>query len=230
MGKILVIEDEPRVAAAIKRTLEAGGNQVKVANDSDLGMKLVLKNEHDLIILDRILPGSYDGVEIAARARSGRVDTPILMLTALGEVRDRVAGLNAGSDDYLIKPFSMKELEARVRSLLRRPQRRIDTILKIDDLELNSITHEVARAGKTISLSKREYKLLYYLMYNKNQIISKEQILNHVWDMDAVILPNTIEVYIGYLRKKIDRAFPDKRRLIHTIFGFGYRIGDESDV
>ena len=205
MGKILVIEDEPRVAAAIKRTLEAGGNQVKVANDSDLGMKLVLKNEHDLIILDRILPGSYDGVEIAARARSGRVDTPILMLTALGEVRDRVAGLNAGSDDYLIKPFSMKELEARVRSLLRRPQRRIDTILKIDDLELNSITHEVARAGKTISLSKREYKLLYYLMYNKNQIISKEQILNHVWDMDAVILPNTIEVYIGYLRKKIDR-------------------------
>ena len=229
MAKILVIEDEYRVATAIKRSLEIQGHQVTIVNESQQGMKQVLKSSFELVILDRMLPGPYNGMDIAERARENEISTPILMLTALGEAKDRVTGLNAGADDYLAKPFSMRELEARVRNLLRRPKRRIDKVLKVADLELNSVNYEVRRAGTPIHLSTREYKLLHYLMYNKGRIISKEQIINHVWDIDSIIMPNTIEVYIGYLRRKIDKAFPDKPGLIHTEFGFGYRIGEKSD-
>ncbi len=227
MTKVLVVEDETRVAMAIKRQLEARGFAVQTASESETALKLVLKAGYDLLILDRMLPGPYNGIEIANRARANKIDAPILMLTALGEVANRIEGLNAGADDYLIKPFSMKELEARVRGLLRRPKQRIDSILKADDLEMNTLTFEVRRSGKPIRLSTREYKLLHYLMYNKGKIISKDQIITHVWDIDSIIMPNTIEVYVGYLRKKIDKAFPERPRLIHTEFGFGYRLGDK---
>lgn len=223
---ILVVEDEQRVADAIKRSLEANGFQVDIIIDSGQAVKVASKPQYDLIIMDRMLPGPYDGLSIAKSLREHNISTPILMLTALGDVSHKVEGLTGGADDYLVKPFSIKELNARVNVLLRRPKINIGSVLKVDNLELDTHSFEAKRAGKVIELSAREYKLLNYLMYNKGEILSKDKIISHVWDADSIILPNTVEVYIGYLRKKIDKAFPDEQPLIHTVFGFGYRIGN----
>lgn len=227
--RILVVEDEPRVASAIKRSLEADGYDITLENNSDRAMSKS-HDAYDLIIMDRMLPGSYEGLDIVNKIRADGIETPVLLLTALGEVTDRVLGLGAGADDYLVKPFSIKELQARVRVLLRRPKRRLGTIIKIGSLELNTQSSEVKRCNKTINLSKREFKLLNYLVYNQGKIVSKETLINHVWDADAIIMTNTVEVYIGYLRKKIDRDFPLEPPLIETVFGFGYRISDKKDV
>jgi DNA-binding response OmpR family regulator len=148
------------------------------------------------------------------------------MLTAKYQIKDKVAGLNAGADDYLIKPFAFEELLARVKALLRRPQDNLGTVLKIKDLSLNTVTYEVKRAGKIINLSSKEYALLYYLMRNQNRVLSKDTIISHVWDFDADILPNTVEVYMGYLRNKIDKPFKGPN-IIHTVRGFGYKLGDK---
>jgi DNA-binding response OmpR family regulator len=179
---------------------------------------------YDVIILDRLLPG-MEGVELCRKLRSEGNHTPILLLTAKGQVEDRVEGLDSGADDYLVKPFAFEELLARVRSLIRRPKKLEQKILTVDDLTLEPTSFVVKRGDRHLQLSSKEYALLEYLMRHPNQIVPKKQIIDHVWDYDANILPNTVEVYIGYLRNKIDKPFPDATPLLHTIRGFGYKIG-----
>jgi DNA-binding response OmpR family regulator len=222
--RILVIEDEPKIAQAVKRGLELKGYAVDVVYDADTGLAHASDPDYDVIVLDRMLPGSMDGIKLCQKLRSDDISTPIIMLTARGTIGDRVEGLNSGADDYLVKPFSFDELTARVRALLRRPQVQVGTAIKLADLTLNSTSYEVHRGGEAIKLSHKEFALLEYLMHHPGQVITKDMIINHVWDQDADILPNTIEVYIGYLRNKIDRPFPKSKELLHTIRGFGYKL------
>ncbi len=224
--RILVIEDEHKIANAIRKGLEQESFAVDVAYDAEDGLSSALTGEHDVIIMDRMLPGR-DGTDICREIREERIHTPILMLTAKDKVSDRVAGLNSGADDYLIKPFAFEELLARVRALLRRPQDTLGTILQLGDLEMDTTNYTVTRAGKRINLSSREFALLEYLLRNQNRILTKANIISHIWDYDADILPNTVEVYIGYLRTKIDKPF-DGPDLIHTVRGFGYKVGLEA--
>ncbi len=222
--KILVVEDEHKIAAAIKRGLEQEHFAVDIEHDSDEGLATILNIEYDLIILDRMLPGTLDGIDICERIRKNGIHTPVLMLTAKDKIGDRVEGLNSGADDYLVKPFSFDELIARVHALLRRPKDVTGTVLEVEDLKLNTITYEVTRAGKNITLSSKEFALLEYMLRNAGQVLSKTNIISHVWNFDADILPNTVEVYIGYLRNKIDKPFKGPE-LVHTVRGFGYKIG-----
>lgn len=217
------MEDDRKIAGAIKRGLEQERFAVDVSSDGKDGLGSALSTEYDLIILDRMLPG-VDGVKICQVLRDEGKRTPILFLTAKDKVGDRVLGLNTGADDYLVKPFAFEELLARTRALLRRPQESVPTELSVGDLVLDTASFQVTRAGKEINLSAKEFSLLEYLMRNKNRILTKDQIVAHVWDYDADVLPNTVEVYIGYLRNKIDRAFSDKTPLIRTARGFGYKI------
>lgn len=223
--RLLVVEDEVRIAAAIKRALELQHYAVDIVDDTDSGVAAAVDPDYDLIILDRMLPGRQDGIAVCQQVRQQGVSTPIIMLTALGEVDDRVEGLQAGADDYLQKPFAMKELIARVQTLLRRPRQTLGTMLEAGDLIYDPVTFTAVRGNKPLVLSSKEIKLLSYLLYNQGQVLSKEKIISHVWNDDAIIVPNTVEVYIGYLRRKIDTAFPDKPPLIHTVRGFGYRLG-----
>ncbi len=224
--RILIVEDEHKIAGALKRGLEQESYAVDLAYDSDEGLSSALTDDYDVIVLDRMLPGLLDGVEICKEVRANGIRTPILLLTAKDKVADRVDGLNAGADDYLVKPFAFEELLARIRALMRRPQDHIGNVLGIDDLSLDTQTYEVKRTGRRIQLSQREYALLEYLMRNQNRILSKSNIISHVWDYDADILPNTLEVYIGYLRTKIERPFRGPE-LIHTVRGFGYKLSIE---
>lgn len=226
----MVIEDENRIAKAIKSAMEQHNFAVDIVSDADSGLTAAIDPDYDLIILDRMLPGSIEGIDICQKVRDADIHTPILLLTARGEINDKVEGLRSGADDYLVKPFSMEELIARAQALLRRPTKSIGTIIKLDDLEVNVERFSVKRNNKDIVLSSREFKLLTYLLYNQGQILSKDKIISHVWDADSLIMPNTVEVYMGYLRKKIDRAFPDKKSLLHTVHGFGYRIGKPINV
>jgi len=226
--RILVVEDEHKIAGAVKRGLEQESYAVDVAYDGDEGLSNALTDEYDVIILDRMLPGLLDGADICKEVRANGVRTPILMLTAKDKIGDRVEGLNAGADDYLVKPFAFEELLARIRALMRRPQDHVGNLLKLDDLSLDTNTYEVKRSNRKIQLSQREYALLEYLMRNQNRILSKTNIISHVWDYDSDILPNTLEVYIGYLRGKIERPFRGPE-LIHTVRGFGYKFGIEED-
>lgn len=222
--RVLIVEDEHKIANAIKQGLEQEAYAVDVAYDADGGMAEALSGEHDLIVLDRMLPGLVEGADICREVRANNIHTPILMLTAKDRVKDRVGGLNAGADDYLVKPFAFEELLARVRALLRRPQESLGNTLKCDDLTLDTVSFDVMRAGHLVSLSTREYALLQYLMRNQNRVLSKQNIINHVWAFDADVLPNTVEVYMGYLRNKIDRPFSGPP-LLHTVRGFGYKLG-----
>ena len=222
--RILVVEDEPKIAQAVKKGLELKGYAVDMVHDGDNGLTYAMDPDYDLIVLDRMLPGSIDGTELCKKVRASGVSTPIIMLTARGTIGDRVEGLNSGADDYLVKPFSFDELNARVRALLRRPPITVGAILKVDDLTLSPQTYEVKRGGNDIHLSHKEFSLLEYFMHHPGQVITKDMIVNHVWDEEADILPNTIEVYIGYLRNKIDRPFPDKSPLLQTLRGFGYKL------
>ena len=225
--RLLVIEDENRIAKAIKSAMEQHNFAVDIVSDADNGLTAAIDPDYDLIILDRMLPGTIDGIDICRTVRQADIHTPILLLTARGEIQDKVEGLGSGADDYLVKPFSMEELIARAQTLLRRQAKSVGPTIKLDDLEVNVELFSVKRNDKDISLSSREFKLLTYLLYNQGQILSKDKIISHVWDGDSLIMPNTVEVYIGYLRKKIDRAFPDKKPLLHTVHGFGYRIGSQ---
>ena len=224
--KLLVVEDEHKIANAIKQGLEQESYAVDVAYDGDQGLANALNDEYDMIILDRMLPGNVDGIQICKQLRAKNIHTPILLLTAKDRISDRVTGLDSGADDYLVKPFAFEELLARVRALLRRPSGNGNPVLSVGDLELDPASFAVSRKNKTINLSKREFALLEYLMRNSGRILSKDNIINHVWDFDADVLPNTVEVYMGYLRTKIDKPFKDRPDLIHTVRGFGYRIGD----
>lgn len=222
--RVLVIEDEPKIAQAIKRGLELKGFAVDVVYDSDTGLSYASTPDYDVIVLDRMLPGSIDGLELCQKIRQDHVSTPVIMLTARGTIGDKIDGLNGGADDYLVKPFSFDELTARVKALLRRPAKSVGTEIKVGDLKLDTNTGSVSRDNKVIKLSSKEFALLDYFMHHPGQVITKEMIINHVWDQDADILPNTIEVYIGYLRNKIDRPFSDKPPLIRTLRGFGYKL------
>ncbi len=220
--RILVIEDEHKIARALKKALEQENYAVDVAYDGDEGYAMATTEPYDLAIIDRLLPGAYDGVAIVKAMREAKVHAPVLLLTALGSVQDKTKGLDSGADDYLVKPFALEELLARVRALLRRPTKTESTILTAGDLSLDTITYEVKREDKVVQLTSKEFALLEYLMRNQGRPISKEIIISHVWDYDADILPNTVEVYIRYLRAKIDQPFG--KQLIQTVRGFGYKL------
>lgn len=222
--RILIVEDEHKIASAIKRGLEQQSYAVDVAYDGDDGYSMASTEPYDLIILDRMLPGSLDGIGIIQRLRKENVHTPILMLTAKDRVLDRAEGLNAGADDYLVKPFAFVELIARVRALLRRNPQTTTTTLSYQDVSLDPESMTVERAGKPIQVTAKEFALLEYFIRNAERIISKDTLMQHVWNYDADILPNTVEVYIGYLRNKIDKPFKGPT-LIHTRRGFGYYFG-----
>jgi len=223
--RILVVEDEHKIANSIKKGLEQETYAVDVAYGGEEGFDLASSEEYDVIILDLMLPG-LDGLTICKKLRrEENIHTPILILTAKGEVEDKVKGLNSGADDYLPKPFAFSELLARIRALARRPKQVLESSLRVEDLTLNTLTYQVNRSGKNIELSKKEYALLEYLMRHNGKVLSKDQIINNVWDYDSDVLPNTVEVYIGYLRSKIDKPFKNNKSLIHTVRGFGYRLG-----
>ncbi len=224
--KVLVVEDEHRIAQALKEGLMQEGYAVDVAYDGDDGLATAEADEYDVIVMDVMMPG-LSGVEVAERLRKQGNHTPILMLTARSQSRDIITGLDAGADDYLTKPFSFDVLLARVRALLRRPTEALDSVLEADGLSLDPVKRRVRRLGSEISLSGKEYAILEYLMRNKGRILSKNNIISHVWDFDADVLPNNVEVFITYLRGKIDKPFPDARPLIQTVRGFGYVIKDE---
>lgn len=222
--RILVVEDEHKIANSIKKGLEQERYAVDVAFSGNDGFDLASTEPYDILILDRLLP-EIDGIEITKKLRGQKIHTPILMLTAKGQIADKVEGLDAGADDYLVKPFAFEELLARVRALIRRPKESTGIKLSVEDLTLDTITFEARRGEKMIELSSKEYALLNFLMRHANKTLTKDQIINNVWDYDADILPNTVEVYIGYLRNKIDKPFSDKPSLILTVRGFGYKVG-----
>lgn len=224
--RILIIEDEHKIASALKKGLEMENYAVDVAYDGEAGYDMATTEEYSVILLDLMIP-KVDGVTLCKKLRSENIHTPIIMLTAKGELDDKVLGLNSGADDYLTKPFAFAELLARIKALTRRPHKSLNSKLMVSDLELDTNSFTVYRDKQSILLSRKEFALLEYLMRNKNKILTKEQIIANIWDYEADILPNTVEVYIGYLRKKIDTAFPKSPNLIHTIRGFGYKIGDE---
>ncbi len=220
--RILIVEDEHKIANSIKTGLEQESFAVDVAYDGEEGYGLAISEEYDLIVLDLMLP-KMNGMEICRQLREEEnIHTPILILTARGEIEDRVKGLNCGADDYLVKPFAFLELLARIRALTRRPKNKLDPVLKIGDLSLDTVNIQVKRGKKNINLSKTEFSLLEYLMRNAGKVISKQKIIQHVWDYDADVLPNTVEVYIGYLRKKLG-----KPNFIQTVRGFGYKLAIE---
>lgn len=222
--KILVIEDEHKIANSIKKGLEQESYAVDVAYNGKDGFDLASSENFDVIVLDLMLP-DMDGIKICKNLRAGSIHTPILILTAKGQLGDKVEGLNSGADDYLVKPFAFSEFLARIKALARRPRESFGTVLSMDDLTLDTVSYEIKRAGLEIRLTRREFSLLEYLLRHPNMILSKDQIINNVWEYDADVLPNTVEVYIGYLRLKIDWPFPKKPSLIHTVRGFGYKIG-----
>ena len=217
------MEDEHRIANSIQKGLVQEKYAVDVAYTGDDGYDLASTEEYDLIILDLLLPG-MDGMAICKELRKSKIHTPILMLTAKGQIQDKVTGLDSGADDYLTKPFSFEELLARIRALSRRPKVTTGEIFKVGDLSLDSSTFEVKRNSKEIQLSSKEFSLLEYLMRNAGKILSKDQIIAHVWDYNADILPNTVEVYIKNLRNKIDSDSHKEKPLIKTLRGFGYKI------
>lgn len=220
---ILVVEDEQRLAFLLRRVLLEERHTVDIANDGNTGLDLALSDTYDVMVLDLMLPG-LNGLEICRQMRAERIMTPVLMLTARGAVEDRVTGLNVGADDYLTKPFAMEELLARINALLRRRDRRFDEApqLTVSDLTLDLVRHEARRAGRVIELTAKEFALLEYLMRHPGQVLSRTQITDAVWRYDLEALSNVVDIYIHYLRDKIDQGF--SRPLIKTVRGVGYKI------
>jgi DNA-binding response OmpR family regulator len=226
--QILVIEDERRVAELLKRGLEEQGYQVMLTYDGEMGKHLALLNDYDLIITDIILP-KITGIDLCRQIRKTKPDSLILMLTALGTTDDKVEGFDAGADDYMVKPFDLRELHARIKSLLKRSHvnsgKPGNFILHIADLEMNQHSKSITRAGKTIDLTPKEFKLLEYMMLNPDRVLSRSEIAEKVWDTHFDTGTNFIDVYINYLRKKIDKDFTNK--LIHTKSGMGFIFKEE---
>jgi DNA-binding response OmpR family regulator len=220
---LLVVEDERRLANLLRRMLAEERHTVDLAYDGRTGLDLALSDTYDMVILDLMLP-DLDGVEICRQMRQNRVEAPVLMLTARGAVEDRVKGLNVGADDYLIKPFAMEELLARVNALLRRRGRGFEngTTLTVGDLTLDLVRHEARRAGRLIELTAKEFALLEFLMRHPGQVLTRTQITDHVWRYDLEALSNVVDLYIHYLRDKVDQGFG--RPLIKTVRGVGYKI------
>lgn len=222
--RILVVEDEKKVSSFIKRGLEEEKYEVDTAGDGEEGMKMALGKPYDLIVLDWMLP-KKDGLTLVKELREKKTMTPVLMLTAKDSLEDIIAGLDSGSDDYLTKPFAFAELLARVRALLRRSEMDKGAELRFGDLRLDPVTHKVWRKDIEIDLTAKEYGLLEYFMRNANQVLTRTMIADHVWDYTFDTFTNIIDVYVNYLRKKIDRD-ADKK-LIHTVRGVGYIFKEE---
>ena len=223
--RILIVEDEIKLANATKRALELQKYAVDVAYDGEVGLDLAIGESFDLIILDLMLP-KIDGLEICRQIRKEKIHTPVLILTAKGQINDKVTGLDIGADDYMVKPFSFEELFARIRALVRRSANMDNPILKVKDLIVDPVAFKVKKGDKLIELSAKEFSILEYLMRHKNTVVTREQIVNHVWNYDADILPTTVEVHIKHLRDKIDKPFAIK--VIKTVRGFGYEIREEN--
>jgi heavy metal response regulator len=219
--RLLVIEDEKKVASFIKKGLEEEHYAVDIAEDGETGLYMAEVNEYDLIVLDLMIP-KIDGLEVLKRIRANKNNVPVLILTARDSVEDRVKGLDGGCDDYLTKPFAFIEFLARLRALLRREKVEKEPFLRIADLTLSLVTHKVTRNGQEIELTSKEYALLEYLMRNPEKVLTRAMIAEHVWDYHFDSLTNVIDVYVNYLRKKVDRDYEPK--LIHTIRGVGYTM------
>ena len=221
---ILVVEDERRLAQVVRRVLEEEGHTVDLAYDGEEGLAMATDGSHDVIVLDVLLPG-MNGVEVCQTLRRSRVDTPVLLLTALDSVDDRVRGLDAGADDYLPKPFAFQELLARLRALGRRKvQAREPTQIEVDGLTLDLRRRRAEREGQQIELSPKEFSLLEFMMRNEGRVVTRMQILDHIWGYDYATDSNLVDVYMAYLRRKVDRG--NGRRLIRTVRGVGYALGD----
>ena len=217
--RILLVEDYAPLRESVAQALEEAGFAVDASADGEEGLWHAQSGEHDVIVLDIILP-KLDGLSILKRLRQAGNRTPTLLLTAKDTVADRVAGLDLGADDYLIKPFALEELLARVRALLRRKYEAADPIIRVQDLEVNTVGHVVHRAGERIDLTAREYALLEFLAFRAGEIVSRTEVWEHVYDFRSTVESNVVDVYVGYLRKKIER--PGLQRLIHTRRGQGY--------
>jgi len=224
--KILLVEDEKKIADSLKKGLEEQGFYIMVAYEGAMGEKFFSNYDFELVILDINLP-DINGYTLSRIIRQKNKNIPILMLTALGTVEDKIEGFEAGADDYLVKPFAFKELMARIKSLLRRTLTNLSTshILRVADLEINLDSKEVTRSGNRISLTAKEFQLLEYLVRNKNKVVSRADIAGKVWDIGFDTGTNVIDVYINFLRKKVDKDYPDK--LIHTQIGMGYILKEE---
>jgi heavy metal response regulator len=222
--RILVVEDENKVGSFIKRGLEAANYSVDVERDGEAGLRRLVEGGYDLVILDVMLP-RLDGFNVMKEIRQRGIQIPILLLTARIALADKVTGLDLGADDYLTKPFAFEELLARVRALLRRGSAAAPTVLTAADLTLDPATRQVTRAGKRIDLTSKEYALLEFLLRRRDQVLSRAVIAQHVWGVDYDTFTNVIDVYVNYLRKKIDSGFEPK--LIHTVRGFGYVLKEE---
>jgi len=218
---ILIVEDDYKITRFIKKGLEMEQYTVDTAYDGDEALDKIETNGYDLVILDIMLP-KKDGVEVCKDMRKKRIETPVIMLTARDSIDDRVKGLDSGADDYLVKPFSFDELLARIRALLRREPQVKRPVLKIADLKLDPKTHEVTRSGKPLNLTSKEYRLLDYLMRRPSQVCTRTMIGEHIWGYNFMEKSNVIDVYMSYLRKKVDRGF--NKKLIHTIRNVGYKI------
>ncbi len=223
--RVLLIEDDPTVGQFIVDELEAAGHDCLWRRDGDSGLAAARANDSDVLIVDRMLPG-MDGLTLVATLRNAGIDAPVLVLSALGEVGDRVQGLQTGADDYLAKPFAMDELIARLEVLHRRAgtaQGAAQTVLEVEDLQLNLLTREVSRAGRSIAVQPREFKLLEFLMRHPGQVVTRAMLLEHVWGYHFDPQTNVIDVHISRLRQKIDRDFDGA--LLTTVRGAGYRLG-----
>ncbi|HLZ70364.1 MAG TPA: response regulator transcription factor [Dehalococcoidia bacterium] len=223
MAHLLVVEDEARLARLIKRVLEEEGHVVDLAHDGDTAQELGQAPGFDAIVLDVLLPGR-NGFDVCRELRAAGVQTPVLMLTARGAVEDRVVGLDAGADDYLTKPFAFEELLARIRALTRRPPAIVPGAgsLSVGDLTMDLVRHEVRRGGRLIPLTVKEYALLEYFLRHPNQVLSRAQILDNVWGYDAETAASVIDIYVHYLRNKIDRG--ERQPMLFTVRGVGYSL------
>lgn len=222
--RILVVEDEPGVAQFVEQGLTESGYAIDMARDGQDGLEYALDANYDMIILDIMLPKT-GGLEMLREIRDQGIKTPVLLLTARDTVDDRVQGLDSGADDYLVKPFAFPELLARVRALLRRPPLQAEPIMQVGDLEMDVALYEVRRAGQVIQLSQREFALLELFLRYPNQVLTRTQIIEHVWNFNFYSETKVVDVYIGYLRRKIDKDFDYP--LIHTVRGAGYRLSVE---
>jgi two-component system, OmpR family, response regulator len=220
--RILLVEDELKMSRVLRRGLEQEGYAVDTVNDGDDALRRGLLEEYDAIVLDVMLPGR-DGFSVCAQLRAKGRWAPILILTARDGVQDRIRGLDAGADDYLVKPFSFEELLARLRALVRRGAAERPAILSVDDVTLDPATRSVARDGAPIELSAREFALLEFLMHHHGEVVSRTRILEHVWDVNYDGFSNVVDVYVGYLRKKLEQPFD--RSFIRTVRGVGYGVG-----
>lgn len=225
--RILLIEDEKRLSHFIKKGLTEQGFAVDWAFDGEEGLYLAQQESYDIIILDIMLP-RLNGFEVCNKLRSEKIATPILMLTAKGEVEDKIEGLETGADDYLTKPFIFAELKARINALLRRSYRQVSNILTIADLEVDPSKHTAKRNGKQIKLTPKEFAILEIMLRQKYDLVTRTQIIEHVWDYNFESMSNVVDVFIGTLRKKIDKGH--KIKLIHTLHGVGYSISDKNII